>query len=284
MSGNIGIGGILRAGRATETRWTPRFCWLICALVVPSLPSAARAQRGAPCQLSCTPNISVDADPGECSKIVNYPPPGVSGVCGTITCSPSSGSSFPLGLTTITCSAMAGPMCTFTITVNDVELPVLTCPANLSLSAEVDANCQAPVPNALALVMLTDNCPGRSVSQDPAVGEMVDGGVHPITVMAMDASGNTSQCVIDFEATGPDRDGDGLIDCADGCPDDAGKTEPGTCGCGVTDTDANSNGTADCLDPPANMEMMTCGACAQGVLPAALLSMSLMYLGRRRRS
>ncbi|HMP38339.1 MAG TPA: hypothetical protein PKC43_12935, partial [Phycisphaerales bacterium] len=32
-----------------------------------------------------------------------------------------------------------------------------------------------------------------------------------------------------------DADGDGVADCIDGCPDDPKKTEPGDCGCGVSD-------------------------------------------------
>jgi hypothetical protein len=36
----------------------------------------------------------------------------------------------------------------------------------------------------------------------------------------------------------------------DECPSDPAKVIPGICGCGVSDTDANGNGTADCLDPP----------------------------------
>jgi subtilisin family serine protease len=36
----------------------------------------------------------------------------------------------------------------------------------------------------------------------------------------------------------------------DECPSDPAKVFPGICGCGVSDTDANGNGTADCLDPP----------------------------------
>jgi hypothetical protein len=38
------------------------------------------------------------------------------------------------------------------------------------------------------------------------------------------------------------------VDCNDGCPTDANKTEPGICGCGVADTDSDSDGTADCND------------------------------------
>jgi subtilase family serine protease len=36
----------------------------------------------------------------------------------------------------------------------------------------------------------------------------------------------------------------------DSCPDDPLKTNPGVCGCGVPDTDANRNGVIDCLETP----------------------------------
>ena len=35
---------------------------------------------------------------------------------------------------------------------------------------------------------------------------------------------------------GADSDGDGTADCQDGCPSDANKTNPGTCGCGTPET------------------------------------------------
>ncbi len=35
----------------------------------------------------------------------------------------------------------------------------------------------------------------------------------------------------------------------DNCPSDPLKTEPGACGCGVPDSDADSDGTPDCIDP-----------------------------------
>jgi hypothetical protein len=46
-----------------------------------------------------------------------------------------------------------------------------------------------------------------------------------------------------------DVDGDGTGDACDGCPEDSGKVAGGACGCGQPDTDANENGTPDCLDP-----------------------------------
>lgn len=45
-----------------------------------------------------------------------------------------------------------------------------------------------------------------------------------------------------------DTDGDGTPDAADGCPEDAAKTEPGDCGCGVADDDTNDNSISDCLE------------------------------------
>ncbi|TPV93223.1 MAG: hypothetical protein B7733_21600 [Myxococcales bacterium FL481] len=43
-------------------------------------------------------------------------------------------------------------------------------------------------------------------------------------------------------ANDTDRDGDGLADSFDKCPDDPNKTEPGTCGCGVAGPDLDGDG------------------------------------------
>jgi len=47
---------------------------------------------------------------------------------------------------------------------------------------------------------------------------------------------------------GPDGDGDGVCDAGDGCPADSAKTVPGSCGCGIADTDTDADGVADCID------------------------------------
>lgn len=49
-----------------------------------------------------------------------------------------------------------------------------------------------------------------------------------------------------------DADADGLGDACEACPTDAAKTDPGVCGCGIADVDANGNGVTDCL---ANAEL-----------------------------
>ncbi len=45
-----------------------------------------------------------------------------------------------------------------------------------------------------------------------------------------------------------DSDNDGTPDIQDGCPQDAEKTEPGECGCGVEDVDSDNDGVLDCND------------------------------------
>ena len=63
-----------------------------------------------------------------------------------------------------------------------------------------------------------------------------------------------------------DTDGDGTADCLDGCPLDGGKIEPGICGCGVSDADTDGDGTADCLDGcPLDGGKIEPGICGCGV-------------------
>ncbi len=45
-----------------------------------------------------------------------------------------------------------------------------------------------------------------------------------------------------------DSDGDGTPDCIDSCPNDPNKTNAGSCGCDVQETDTDSDGTPDCVD------------------------------------
>ena len=63
-----------------------------------------------------------------------------------------------------------------------------------------------------------------------------------------------------------DTDGDGVVDCLDGCPNDPNKLDPGVCGCGVPDTDTDGDGTPDCVDGcPADPDKIAPGACGCGV-------------------
>ena len=59
-------------------------------------------------------DISVCNDPGQCGAVVTYATAG----CATLTCTPPSGTFFPIGTTMVTCGAAGAPEGTFTVTVN----------------------------------------------------------------------------------------------------------------------------------------------------------------------
>jgi HYR domain/GEVED domain/Secretion system C-terminal sorting domain len=145
-----------------------------------------------PCILTCPANITVNVDPNQCGAIVTYPAPASTGVCGTITTSPASGSFFPTGTTTVTAtSSVGGVICTFTITVNDNQLPTITCPANITTN-NTTGQCGAVV--TFAAPTTTDNCSGVAVTSVPASGSLFPVGTTTVTSTATDASGNTATC------------------------------------------------------------------------------------------
>ncbi|MBL8801188.1 MAG: hypothetical protein JNN27_04275 [Planctomycetes bacterium] len=64
-----------------------------------------------------------------------------------------------------------------------------------------------------------------------------------------------------------DSDGDGAFDCVDACPLDPLKIAPGQCGCGVADLDSDGDGTADCVDNcPLDPLKLAPGQCGCGVV------------------
>jgi len=145
----------------------------------------------APCVITCPANITKNNDPDQCGAVVTYPAPTSSGTCGTITCVPPSGTFFPVGTTTVTCTTTAGPSCTFTVKVNDTEPPVISCSCNLT--------AVTPTPRDFCVVVnftttATDNCPGVVVVCSPPSGTCFPVGVTTVTCTATDASGNTATC------------------------------------------------------------------------------------------
>lgn len=143
--------------------------------------------------ITCPADQTVNIGPGatDCCATVNYPDPTADASCGTIACSPPSGSCYPVGVTTVSCGTIQdGPNCTFTVTVTDNTPPALTCPMNQTLSA--DANCQAVATyNATATDICTES---PLVICTPQSGSSFPKGTTTVTCTATDGGGNTAMC------------------------------------------------------------------------------------------
>ena len=164
--------------------------------------------------ITCPGNITKNTDANACTAVATYDPPGVSDNCpnvGTPSCSPPSGTAFQKGTTTVTCSVSDASKnsnsCSFTVTVNDMQPPTLTCPGNMTKTT--DANACTAVVN-YSLPSISDNCPcstggaapvkgrgpegvsGCTVSCTPPPGTAFAKGTTTVTCMGADSSGNSA--------------------------------------------------------------------------------------------
>jgi HYR domain len=166
-------------------------------LTLAVLAVACAAQGAAPsdvlaaCSLSHA-NVQVSNDPNQAGAVVNYsaptltPPTG--NTCGTVTCSPASGSFFPLGGTPVTCTASGGAAVGFKITVVDTQPPTVTAPPNQ------DKPTAPGLPGATATFAPTasDNAPGVRVACSPPSSAFFPIGTTTVTCTSTDGAGNTA--------------------------------------------------------------------------------------------
>jgi len=165
----------------------------------------AQVDSTPPLSVRCSENLNVCNDAGQCGARVTFSAPTASGGTApvSVSCEPSSGSFFSVGVTQVTCTARDArgntTTCTFTVTVRDCETPRVTCPAGRTASPSAD--CKAAVPNVLDGVIANDNCTAAGSlekSQEPAPGTLLGIGSHTITVRVRDAAGNTGTCTTSF--------------------------------------------------------------------------------------
>lgn len=195
------------------TRFADLFGSTSAYVFVPAAPSIA-----------CPANVEVSAADGECSAVVEFDVDATGVPAPTVTCTPESGSAFPVGTTTVTCTAAngAGPdaSCSFDVTVTDDEAPTIS---NASASPSVIWSPNHQMVDVEVSYMAEDNCSGEVscslsvASNEPVEGlgdgdtspdwEVVDahrvrlraersgtgtGRVYTITITCTDAAGNTS--------------------------------------------------------------------------------------------
>lgn len=108
-----------------------------------SICSANLVVTGAACtvDITCPADQTAAAPPGASSGTVTFPDPTVSGSCAAITtsCDPASGDSFPIGTTTVVCTATdaTGPSdsCSFDVTVANQTIQEVPTASTLGLAA-----------------------------------------------------------------------------------------------------------------------------------------------------
>ncbi|HEY3104423.1 MAG TPA: HYR domain-containing protein [Pyrinomonadaceae bacterium] len=151
--------------------------------------------------ISCPANITKNNDPGVCGAVVTYTAPVGSDNCPGATTAQTaglpSGSTFPVGTTTntfeVTDSSGNKTSCSFTVTVNDVENPVISCPSSQTL----EPTCPSGAVGNWTAPVGTDNCPGAVTTRTagPAPGSVFAAGTTTtITYTVNDAHGNSASC------------------------------------------------------------------------------------------
>jgi hypothetical protein len=164
-------------------------------LMLALLAVACAAQAAAPpdalavCTSLSHANVTVSNDPNQAGAVVNYSAPTVNGdTCGTVTCSPASGSFFALGGTPVICTASGGKAVGFRVTVVDTQPPTVTAPLNQ------DKPTAPGLPGATATFTptATDNAPGVRVACAPPSGSFFPIGVNVVTCTSTDGAGNTA--------------------------------------------------------------------------------------------
>lgn len=155
-------------------------------------------QQAASCTINCPANVSKTNDLNQCGAIAGYANPTTGGSCGTVSCTPASGSFFPKGVTTVSCSTTAGPSCSFTVTVQDTQPPTIKCPTNISTAA----GCALAVVS-FANPAVSDNCPGVGIPGcSPASGSAFPKGITTVTCNVFDAAGNSASCSFSVTVAG----------------------------------------------------------------------------------
>jgi hypothetical protein len=97
-----------------------------------------------PPTIACPPNQFIQVPAGTVSKVVTYGTPGATDDCGAVAsvqCTPSSGSTFPVGTTTVACVATdvggLSSQCTFLVTIE--QLAAGDCTTLAELRAKIEA-------------------------------------------------------------------------------------------------------------------------------------------------
>ena len=172
-----------------------------------------------PLTLNLPANIVTNNAPGLAGATVSYPTATASGGTPptTVVCTPASATFYPLGVTTVTCtatdSADASVTGTFTIRVNDAEPPVIADLPDLTRSTTNITPVAVTFPNPAA----TDNSGvAPTVVCTPGSGSLFQVGIATVTCTATDGAGN--QASSSFTVTVNSTSSSGVIPVTGSAP------------------------------------------------------------------
>lgn len=164
----------------------------------------------------CMADTVLSNDAGNCSAVFNYTVPSFTDNCAGGSVSQTgglpSGSAFPVGTTTntfvVTDAGGNTDTCSFTVTVNDTELPILTgCPSDITVSNDA-GNCDAVV--SWTVPAPSDNCAGVMMASSHTPGSTFPVGTTLVKYIVTDAAGNQDSCQFNVIVN---DDEDPLITC-----------------------------------------------------------------------
>lgn len=152
--------------------------------------------------ITCSSDTTINNATGSCVAIFSYPTPAATDICTTNptvtrTSGFASGTLFPIGTTTIEYQATDDvgntATCTFEVTVEDVQAPVIDCPEALTFAND-PGQCGATA--TFADPIATDNCTDFAVTRTGNFS-FVSGSLFPLgstllPFVATDSAGNVS--------------------------------------------------------------------------------------------
>ena len=204
-----------------------------------------------PPTIICPANIVRNTDLNQCTAVVSYALPMATDDCSSVTLMLTgglpSGAAFPKGVTMVNWKVTDAvgymAVCGFTVTVNDMQNPAVSCPANISLPTDLN-QCSAAV--IYPTPIFSDNCPAPTLAltsgAGTASGSTFSKGTTTVSYKVTDSSGNMSVC--NFTVTVSDLQKPNIM-----CPVSVTKsTDPNLCNAVVTYGAAMA--TDNCTPPP----------------------------------
>lgn len=214
------------------------------------------SSQGNPPTITCPPDITVNTC-SNCAPVLYPLPTVVNGVLAT--CNPPSGFCFPIGTTTVTCTATndcgGAATCSFKITVRPVPPATITCPSNIVVVAPCNSNC---VPVFYALPTVTD---GTLIGCNPPSGACLPVGIHVVTCRATNDCGQFAGCEFQIRVISGSGNPPTIT-----CPQDITVTTCSNCAPVVYPAPAVVGGVlAGCTPPsgtcfPLGVNLVTCTA------------------------